>query len=459
MPPPTTYIADLKEALTGDREARFVWLCNFEVERRWARDRVGLPTAPVSATSATVQRMEELGALLAEPGDHLLLDRPLDRNYRDYLEKTGLGAPVELVTRRPAGADGTSGAVLDSPDLLAELRRLAGHGAWLMPMGNSSLEQRITELTGLRAAVPPADVCERVNSKIYSRRLTRELGLREIPGFSATTVEELRQALDLGLAGGGPVIVKDAYGVSGRGLLVVNGRRRADQLLRMVERRSARTGDDGIHVVVETFLAKRFDLNYQFTIDRSGRVWFDFVKQAITADGVHLGHLMPAELSAAQHDELVRAAQALGTRLYEDGFFGVVGVDALLGADDVIYPVLEINARLNMSSYQGRLTERFLASDGVALARHYPMRLDRPLSFTELADATGFGAEPAPGEADVVITCFGTVNAQHAGDGDGTPFDGRLYTLLFARDRAELDMLDRRMTAALAPLQATGGTS
>ncbi|MFD0395742.1 hypothetical protein ACFQ3Z_41645 [Streptomyces nogalater] len=26
-----------KEALTGDRDARFVWLCNFEVENQWAR--------------------------------------------------------------------------------------------------------------------------------------------------------------------------------------------------------------------------------------------------------------------------------------------------------------------------------------------------------------------------------------------------------------------------------------
>jgi hypothetical protein len=61
-----TYTADLKEALTGDRYARFVWLCNFEVENQWARSYVGLPAVRGSATAATVQRMEELGVLLAE---------------------------------------------------------------------------------------------------------------------------------------------------------------------------------------------------------------------------------------------------------------------------------------------------------------------------------------------------------------------------------------------------------
>ncbi|MER6385807.1 ATP-grasp domain-containing protein [Streptomyces sp. NPDC001250] len=454
---PTTYTADLKESLTGDRDARFVWLCNFEVERQWARDRVGLPAARVSATTATVQRMEELGALLAEPGDCLLLDRPLDREYRDYLEKTGLGAPAELVTEAPAGPEGTSGAVLESPELLAELRQLAERGAWLLPMGHSPLEQRITELTGLPAAAPRADVCERVNSKIYSRHLVRDLGLREIPGASVHTVAELRRALEAGLSDGGPVIVKDAYGVSGRGLLVLDNPRRADQLLRMVDRRAARGGDDRLHVVVEAFLAKRFDLNYQFTIDRAGRVRFDFVKQALTADGVHLGHLMPPELTTDQHDELERATEALGARLYRDGFFGVVGVDALLGADERIYPVVEINARLNMSTYQGRVTERFLPPDGVAMAKHYPLRLEEPVSFGELADAIGVRTEPAVGEPHAVITCFGTVNAQD--NGDRTPFDGRLYVVLFARDRAELDLLDRRVTRALEPFQATGRTS
>lgn len=110
------YTAGLKAALTGDRDARFVWLCNFEVENQWARSYTGLPAARGSATAATVQRMEELGALLAEPTDYLLLDRPLDEGYRGYAEKTGLGAPTELVTAAPAAAGGTGAAVLDSPN-------------------------------------------------------------------------------------------------------------------------------------------------------------------------------------------------------------------------------------------------------------------------------------------------------------------------------------------------------
>ncbi|MEU3522688.1 ATP-grasp domain-containing protein [Streptomyces sp. NPDC038707] len=459
------YTAGLKQALTGDRDARFVWLCNFEVENQWARSYTGLPAARGSATAATVQRMEELGALLAEPADYLLLDRPLDEGYRSYAEKTGLGAPVELVTAAPAADGGTGAAVLDSPELLERLRRIARDGAYLMPMGNSVQEERIAELTGLRLAVPDAATCERVNSKIYSRRAAEELGLRTIPGFCCETVGQLRRALDEGLRDDRPVIVKDAYGVSGKGLLILDSRRKADRLLRMVERRAANRGDDALHVVVETFLPKRFDLNYQFTVDRRGRVRLDFVKQALTSGGVHLGHVMPADLTPAQQDELAAAAVALGARLYADGFFGVVGVDALLGADDRVYPVLEINARLNMSSYQGRVTERFGRPRGAALARHYPLRLAEPLPFEAVTDALGDLAEPPHDRDGLVITCFGTVNAQ-AGDAlagvpRGTPaphFNGRLYTMLFAGNREGLDVLDRRVEAALDRLNTAGRT-
>lgn len=443
---PLTYTAALKEALTGNPRARFVWLCNFEVENQWARGYVGLPAARVSATTATVQRMEELGALVAEPTDYLLLDRPLDDGYRRYLEKAGLGAPTELLTAAPAGAGGTSQAVLDSPALLERLRLLGLSGAYLMTMGNSRLEALICRYTGLRPAVPDPGTYERVNSKIYSRRLTEDLGLRQIPGFVCENVAQLHQALQEGLSEGEPVIVKDAYGVSGRGLVVLDSRKKADRLLRMVDRRAAKDGNDLLHVVVERFLAKRFDLNYQFTIERGGTVRLDFVKEALTAGGVHLGHVMPAALTGAQHAVLEQAAQQLGHRLHKDGFFGIVGVDALLGADDEVYPVLEINARLNMSSYQGRVTERFQRPGGAALAKHYPLRLTREVTFDEVRAVLGPLAEPPSEGTGTLLTCFGTVNAQ---SGTAQPFEGRLYAMLFAPDRTQLTEVDRQVRDAL----------
>ncbi|WP_239074303.1 ATP-grasp domain-containing protein [Streptomyces sp. SID10853] len=401
--------------------------------------------------------MEELGALLGAESDFLLVQKPLDSSFRDYAAAIGLTPPTELIPEnRPEGA-GTAAAVLSSPHLLTRLRELADGGAYLMPMGTSAEEQKIAEETGLRLASAGSDIAEKVNSKIYSRRITDELGLRSIAGRCCENAGELADALTWGLTDSPAVIVKEAYGVSGRGLIVIDSPKKADRLLRMVQRRAAQSGSDRIDVVVERFLKKKADLNYQFVIGRDGSVYFDFVKEALTENGVHKGHLMPAGLTSAQSTEIEQAAYAIGARLFADGFFGVVGVDAILGADDLVYPVLEINARLNMSSYQGHAIDMLAPHGGTVLAKHYPLQLDRPLAFEDIRAVLGPYDGLDENTTGVVINCFGTVNAQARVSPAG--FDGRLYTLLFAPDKERLLQLDTAATARLARLSTKEGAA
>jgi hypothetical protein len=446
---------DLKQALTGRRDATFVWVCNLEAENQWAVGHTGMPAVRLSATDGIVRHMEELGTLLADPGDVLLLGRPLDEDYRRYAEDIGFAIASRLVADAPDTS--TSEAVMASPSVLARLKELAADDAYLMPMGCTVREQRIADATGLTLAAPPADVCERVNSKAYGRRLVERLGLRAIPGFCCAGAGELRDALDTVVSRYGQAIIKDSYGVSGKGLVVVDGPRKAERVMRMVDARTRRTGDPELDVVVERLLDKRFDLNYQFTIDRGGTVRLDFIKQALVRGGVHSGHLMPAELTAGQRAEIADAADRIGAALHADGFFGVVGVDALLADDGLVYPVVEINARLNMSTFQQRVTERFHGPGGCALARHYTLRATRPLPFAEVRDALGEPVTAPEVDDGAVITCFGTLNAQAADD--GTEFEGRLYTVLFAADRDALRRLDRGLTEKLGRLDGVASTS
>ncbi|WP_460916539.1 hypothetical protein [Plantactinospora veratri] len=125
-------------------------------------------------------------------------------------------------------------------------------------------------------------------------------------------------------------------------------------------------------------------------------------------------------------------------------------MDAVIATGGELYPVLEINARLNMSSYQGGVTERYQPDGHVALARHYPLRLAGPVPFDELA-RTLAPVLDRTGPERFVVTCFGTVNA----DADRPPpFDGRLYALLVAPDQERLAALDDAARAALAGLAA-----
>ncbi|MDT8912954.1 hypothetical protein [Amycolatopsis sp. PS_44_ISF1] len=445
----TGYLEALKEGLTGDPRTPLVFLCNFEVEQHWARGFPGLPAAPFSLTGSLVTRMEELGALLAGPDDHLVVQHPLDPEYLGYVRSLGMPPPTVLVADGGEAGAPTAARALESPRLLARLRELGAAGARLVPMGLSAHEVRLSEAAGLPVATPDLATVVAVNSKIYSRRLVEQAGLRAVPGWCCETVPELVELL--GRIGPdcspeAPVVVKDAYGVSGKGLVVVDAPRKAERIVRQVERAAQRRGDDRLHVVVETWLPKRADLNYQLTVLRDGGVRLDFVKEALTVGGVHAGHLSPPELTAGQLGEVENAAAVVGKQLHADGFHGIAGVDGLVTREGTVHPVLEINARFNMSTYQGRVLETAGAGLPASLAGMQPLRLDRPLPFAELRAALGPLLEIDPVRGGVVVTCFGTVNTMA---GHGSPFEGRLYTIALGPDRDAVTALAARARGAL----------
>ncbi len=74
----------LKRDLVGDQDAPLVYLNNFEVERTWAAGEPKLPGAGISFADATVNRREEMGLLLAESADVVVLKGPIDPPMRGW---------------------------------------------------------------------------------------------------------------------------------------------------------------------------------------------------------------------------------------------------------------------------------------------------------------------------------------------------------------------------------------
>ncbi|MFD5681777.1 preATP grasp domain-containing protein [Streptomyces bacillaris] len=450
------FMGRLRTALTGSPDTPLVLLGNFEVEEEWARDEPGLPRVAFTAGSAVVHRMDAFTLLLAGKNDHVVLKAAPDPDHLGYLEELGLDLPrVHTVSGGDPGQTVTRDALAD-PAVQEALRAL-GPDARIVPHGTSVREEELSGLTGLPLGTPPAALCKAVNSKVYSRAVAEATGLRQATGWSCGNLTELDAAFEEArflLRVGRRVVVKDAFGVSGKGISVLDDERRLDTLRRMIDRRAARSGDDRVVLVVEEWVDKTADLNYQFTLGRDGSVHFDFVKEAITEDGVHKGHRFPARLTTLQLDAVRHAVEVLGRRLAADGYFGVVGVDAMTDPQGGLYPVVEINARHNMSTYQTRLQERFLGPGSHALARHYPVRLRTPLTFGRLRSLLGELLFTGSGSG-LLVGNFATVNA--AATENGTPYEGRLHGLLIGDSPRSLERTDEAITARLAALGQEDG--
>ncbi|WNF28004.1 ATP-grasp domain-containing protein [Streptomyces sp. C11-1] len=441
----------LKRAVTGSPDTPLVFLGNFEVEEVWAQGEHTLPRFSGASGNAVVNRMDEFALLLAGEGDHVVLKTAPDEAYLAYLAELGLGLPAVHAVARQDSQRNVTEDVLHDPALLATLTELAGQGAHLTAHGISVVEEELSRRTGMPLAAPGAGLCKAVNSKIYSRRAADELGLRQPAGWTCETVDELGEALGRArelLAEGRRTVVKEAFGVSGKGIVVLENERRMDRVLRMVTQRVERSGQPRIAFVVEEWVPNQGDLNYQFTVGRDQSVHFDFVKRAVTEGGVHKGHRIPAQLSESRLAALREAAALLGKRLAADGYIGVVGVDALLDDADGVFPVIEINARNNMSTYQVRLQERLVGPGRAGLARHYPLRLNGPIGFEEMRRVLGPLLLTEAGGSGLVINNYATVNAGGQ-ERPGEPFDGRLYGIVVADSATELTALDEGVTARL----------
>jgi hypothetical protein len=428
------------------------------VENRWAEGEPGLPTVALAGSQAIVNRMDEFGLLLGGAGDHVVLKAPPDAGYLEYLSSLGLALPHILTAGDQDPRRVVTEDVLADQSLTAELAALAGLGAQLWPHGVSDLEERLARRCGLPLAGSPAPVCKTVNSKVYSRLAGAAAGLRLPPGAVCRDLGELAAACDIArewLSGGRTVVLKDAYGVSGKGILVVREQRRLDQVQAMCARRAAKRGNRQVGIVMEEWLPKRTDLNYQFSVDRDGAVHFDFVKEALTVGGVHQGHRMPARLTPGQLDEIRYASAALGSQLAADGYFGIAGVDALLTTGDLLYPVIEINARNNMSTYQERLRQEFCGDEQTVLARQYPVRLRRPVTFAAVRDRLGDVLLRPGASSGLLVNNFATVNAAASAEPDRPEtFDGRLYGMVIAGSAEQATAIDRETIVRLGALTA-----
>ncbi|MEK8227044.1 hypothetical protein NKG05_14660 [Oerskovia sp. M15] len=270
----TPFVHRVKEALTGDATTPLVFLGNFEVEDEWAHGEIGLPSVRgASASSAVVNRMDEFALLLAGKDDHVVLKSAPDPGYLAYLDSLGLDLPQVLVTDVDDPLRTVTRDALDSPRLQARLREVAADGARLLAHGTSTAEEELCAATGLASALPDAATTKTVNSKVYSRELCAELGIRQARGGPAARSTTSPEPSPRRRRPSPPVGPSGSRTRTGCRAGDPRRRRRAplEQLLRMVVRRAERSGDERISVVIEEWADKATDLNYHFTVALDGR--------------------------------------------------------------------------------------------------------------------------------------------------------------------------------------------
>ena len=333
-------------------------LGTFDAEQVWRPDDlVDLPGIVDPHAADVVRAMDEALAVLCSPDDVLVTNEPLPQRFRGTLAAAGF---VSGHTSPCCSGETVEARLLAHGSQLALLPRQVEPYAWLPE--TIELARRLGSPVG---PPPAADAVRTVNSKTWSNELVTDLGLAGA-GVVARSAAELQAAVTA--LGSGTVVIKDPFGVSGRGCVPVASPRVLSAIARAVARQEA----DGrrVELLVQPWLPKQADVSAHFDLAPDGTMtWRGHVEaRAGTRFGYSGSRPAPAalvrHLAGHGHRETMGT---VGERLAVAGYHGPVCVDALVLEDGGLVPLLEINARLSM----GRLCldlDRRVQVDGLRAA-------------------------------------------------------------------------------------------
>lgn len=233
------------------------------------------------------------------------------------------------------------GAQLFSPE---RTKQLATH--LFTPWGWTPSAIAAAEQSGATVLQPiPFETVARVNSKLWSHALEIELGWALPGAATAATFDELREAVARACPGDGDKwVIKSPFGFAARDRVLGRGPSLVGAQAKWSERRLSK----GETLIFQPWLEVIREYGIVMEISPDGDCDIHGISDLQTnGAGTGKGYILGRKPSTHRVAELERIAWIVGERLFTEGYFGPVGIDALEHSRG-LHPLLEINARYTM---------------------------------------------------------------------------------------------------------------
>jgi hypothetical protein len=198
-------------------------------------------------------------------------------------------------------------------------------------------------------SLPSPEVVAQVNSKTWSNALVQELGLPGAGRVVRSPDELVAAVTDLDFH----ALVKDPYGVSGRSLLEVT----TPGVLRAIERVLRKQPDHRVELLVQPKYPKKHDFSGHVELARDGSWELLGLQQMANKGFRHFGS-QPAPAALVDKGWYADTLADVVAAVHAAGYWGPIGIDAMVLDDDSVVPVLEINARQSLGLLALHLNRR-----------------------------------------------------------------------------------------------------
>ena len=413
-----------------------VFCGTFEAESHWREPGIArLPALPDGQHSRLVEAMDEMLFAFCQPGDTLLTARAIDDAHADYLHSIGFRfnrnrfdltpCPDKAGVRQAETATTIFQHMVDE-GVAGRVESLCPAGARLEPFAVLPGIEDAARRYGLGGVFPSQAVIREVNTKHYSLRMRDRLGIENV-GF---VVSDARSLLDRGseMLERGPVLVKDDYGVSGKGNQRVETPRTLERIARHLTAQAA--AGKRVQLVLEPYLQKLADFSCQFRVGEDGTVKIISVHE-LSNNGLAFGASRSAgvdRLERMEREGYFHLITMIGAHMFSDGYWGDVCVDAMTLQDGALFPLVEINARKSMSLIKHELDQRLRDIGGSGCLTQVSALNDHTTDFAgllEVLERKGLLFSTARASGILPLTC-GTLYPSPTAD-LREPVKGKLY--------------------------------
>ena len=331
----------------------------FDPETRWRDPNLArLPAMQGKDRESIVLCMDELLFPFCGPDDILYSRCKIDPVLHEYLNDLGfsfrtryrydLNNQNELLPEPDVFKRCMFRLAIDKAQPLQPINKVlqGAESGCLSPYAITADTEAYLQAAGPFNCLPAIETVIRVNSKLYHNRLLSRIGAK-CWGTEVNSATEM-EATGSTLLKRGPYLLKDPFGVSGKGNLLID----SEAMQRRIAAHLHRQESSGLHsqFLLEPLLQKETDFSSHWFIWESGEKQLVSIQRMINHQQNYCGSIQADEafihlLENAGYFDVIESALQL---LVKDGYYGFVCFDSMILKDGEVVPIVEINARKSM---------------------------------------------------------------------------------------------------------------
>ncbi|EFM12353.1 conserved hypothetical protein [Paenibacillus curdlanolyticus YK9] len=422
----------------------------FDAEQYWRGSELAkLPGLVDKENLRIVSMMDELLFAFCNPNEALITRKAMNPAHKQYLGDIGFRFYNNEFDLDGEGKEtGKSMLQLLTEADHSAFTAISGGKPELEPFAAIPFTREASERHGFDCRMPDMDIIRRVNTKTYSTEMKERLDLAN-DSFIVNHSSEL-QLLGESLLRRGPFLIKDNYGVSGQGNLLVE----SISILERVVSYTAMQENKGkqSQFVVEPYLDKDCDFSCQFMIAEDGAYQLISVQRLANDEFAYQESYTPEPefLQMLEGKGYFDLMERIAKGLYSDGYYGHVCVDSMQLRNGDLIPLIEINARKSMSLIKNQVDRFLTPQDLQGNLRYYSVTTtNAELQFEDLLAAMeDSDLLYRPGkDAGIIPLTANTLTINRKAD---KPYKGRLYVSMAGRHGQVRQELHQKLSGLLS---------